>query len=107
MGGVATCCVWLQRVSERVPSEIGKLIAFFLSVPFFKASHMCFKFAYTFNQRRLFLLCGEDFFLQFYDRRIATGSIVDVLQSLRYIKCGFDGAQASECFTYHDVPSSV
>ena len=60
-----------------------------LSIPFFKASHFFFKFTYTINQRRLRLLRGQDFFLKFYDRGIATGSIINILQSLRNIKSGF------------------
>jgi hypothetical protein len=55
-----------------------------------------FKIVCTFNQGRLRLLCGEDFFLKFYDRRIATGSVVDILQSLRDIERGLERANSGE-----------
>ena len=93
------------RISEHaLTPDAGKLVILLLSIPCFKASHFFFKLAYTLQQRRLRLLCSEDFFLQFYDRRIATGSVIDILQSLRYIKSGLDGAEASKYFSNHDVP---
>ncbi len=63
---------FFQGVSERgaVP-DLGKFVALFLCVPCFKASHFFFKLAYALNHSHLLCLCGEDFFLEFYDRRIA------------------------------------
>jgi hypothetical protein len=87
--------LWFQNVSKSGPGFF-QLISLLLSFPCFKASHFFFKLAYTFQQRRLRRLCGEKFFLQFYDRRVATGSIVDVLQSLREIEGSLKGAEASE-----------
>src|SRR2546430_498482 len=97
----SACFVSLHGVSKRSTTVIGQLVPLLLSFPCFKASHFFFKLAYALNQRRLRRLCGEEFFLQFYDRRVATGSVIDVLKSLRNIKCGLDGAQASNRFTNH------
>ena len=40
------------------------------------------KLSYRLNQRRLRRLCGEDFFLEFYDCRVASGDIVNVFSSI-------------------------
>ena len=90
------CCLWLQRISKRIPSKIGQSIPLLLSFPIFKASHFCFKFVYALNQRRLRLLCGKDFFLKFYNRSVANGGVIDVLQSLREIESGLNGAESSQ-----------
>lgn len=45
--------------------------------------------------------------MQFYDRSVATGSVVNILQSLRYIESGLKGAEASKNFTDHGVSSSA
>lgn len=103
MRRLAVAHVLLQRKSERAATEVGKLIPLFLCVPVFKASHLCFKLAYTLNQRRLLRLCGEDFFLKFYGDSVARGSIVDVLQSLRKIEHGLERAKTSNHFTDHRV----
>jgi hypothetical protein len=99
--------VRFQNVSERWAATHRGLqfIALLLNIPCFKASHFFFKVAYAIQQRRLRLACGEDLFLKFYDRRIATGGVVDVLQSLRNIERGLKGAEASENFPHHDGPS--
>ena len=96
--------IWFQRIGQRcaATSQLLQLIALLLSIPCFKASHFFFKLAYAVQQRRLRLACNEDFFLKFYDRRIASGSIVNVLQSLREIERGLKGAQASKNFPHHD-----
>ena len=108
MRWLSVCCLLLQNISKRIPTKIGQSIPLLLSFPIFKANHLVFKFTYVLNQRRLRLLCGEDFFLKFYDRRVATGGVVDILQSLRYIKSGLNSAQASERFShYHDVFPNV
>jgi hypothetical protein len=44
----------------------------------------------------LLLAGGKDHFLKFYDRSVANGSVVDVLQSLRDIKRGLEEAEASD-----------
>ena len=92
--------LWFQRIGERwgTRNQLLKIVAFLLSVPPFKASHFFFKLAYSIQQRRLRLACSEDFFLKFYDRRIATGSVVNILQSLRDIERGLKGAEASKDF---------
>lgn len=98
MNWLAFCCVGLQFVSKRVPTKILKLVALLLSIPCFKASHFCFKFVYALNQRRLRRLCSEDFFLKFYNRRVAIGGVVHILQSLRNIESGLKAAEASHEF---------
>ena len=85
--------VFFYDVSERSSSDFLKFIALLLCFPCFKLSHASFKLAYRINQFRLRRLCREDFFLKFDDRRVSSGGVVDVLQSLRDIKRGLDGAK--------------
>jgi hypothetical protein len=94
-----------QHVSETSPSQVLQLIALLFFFPCFKLSNLCFKGAYLLNQRRLRRLSSEYFFLKFYDRPIASGSIMNLTQSLRHIKSGLDGAQASKDFPDHAVIS--
>jgi hypothetical protein len=101
MQGFALCFLRLQGVSERSAAIVGQLVSLLLSFPSFKASDFSFKLAYPLNQRHLLLLGSEYFFLEFYDGRIASGRIVNVLQAFRKIKCGLDGAKASEDFSNH------
>jgi hypothetical protein len=51
-----------------------------------RRENLFFKLACFFNQCRLRLLCVEDFFLEFYNRRIASGGVIDVLQSFAISK---------------------
>lgn len=96
----------LQRINQRSESPILKYVALLLCVPCFKGSHFCFKIVYAINQRRLRRLCGENFFLQFYDRPVAGNGIVNILQSLRHIKRGLEGAHAtSKYFSHYGVSS--
>ncbi len=97
--------VGFQRIGERcaATNQLLQFIALLLSIPCFKTSHFCFKLAYSIQQRRLRLACSEDFFLKFYHRRIATGGVVNVLQSLRNIESGLKSAQTSKDFPYHDT----
>lgn len=67
MRWLGAASVFFNRIGEILRVDFLKVIFFFLSLPFFKASHLFFKIAYALNQRRLRLLCGEDFFLKFYD----------------------------------------
>jgi hypothetical protein len=53
---------FFQLVSERTSSVVLKLVALHLAALCFKCSHLFFKFVYALNQRKLRLLCGEDFF---------------------------------------------
>ncbi len=103
MRGCGAASLWFQHIGERAPSDALHFIFLFLSLPFFEASHFCFKRSYTLNQRRLRLLCGEDFFLEFYNRRITTRSVVDILQSLRNIKRGLERADASKYLSDHKI----
>ena len=73
MAGFAMCFRLFQHVSDHSGNKLYKAIALLLSVPCFRASHFFFKLAYALNQRHLLRLCGEDFFLKFYDRRVANG----------------------------------
>jgi len=98
-------CIWSQGISQSSASGRRQLVALFLSFPCFEISHFFFKFAYALQERRLRLACGEDFFLKFYDRRVANGGVVDVLQSLRRIVQGLEDAKASQKFTRHDIRS--
>ena len=56
----------LNRVSKSTRLKFVQFVPLFLSFPCFKASHFFFKLAYAANQRHLFRLCGEDFFLKFW-----------------------------------------
>src|SRR5205085_112917 len=103
--GAAHRC--LQSISKRAASDIGQLIPLLFCVPCFKASHFFFKLAYALQQRLLRVACSEEFFLQFYDRRVATGGVVNILKSLREIERGLEGTKASKCFSNHDVSSSA
>ena len=100
MRWLGTASIFLSRIGEGISGDFAKLVFFLLSVPFFKGSHLFFKSAYSLNQLRLRHLCGEYFFLQFYNRPIASGDIVGVLNSLRHIKHGLECAEASEQFSY-------
>ena len=104
MNWFSGCFRWLQFVSNRTPSKILHLVAVLLSFPCFKASHFFFKLTYALQQRRLRLACREDFFLKFYDRRVSSDGVVDVLQSLRHIQRGLEGAEAHRSFTEHSNP---
>ncbi len=98
--------VWLNCISEsRASGQWYQFIPQLLSIPCFEASHFFFKLAYSFNQIRLRRLCNEEFFLQFYDRRVSTGGVVNILQSLREIERGLKGAEASKSFPYHVIRS--
>jgi hypothetical protein len=44
---------------------------------------------------------GEDFFLEFYDRSVATGSVINILQSLRKIESGLQGANTIKYLSDH------
>jgi hypothetical protein len=97
----------LQFIEKNARWQFLQFVALLCTFPCFKASHFFFKLAYALNQRRLRLLCGENFFLKFYDRPVASGNIVDVLESLHHIKRGLDSAQASDRFTNHGVSSNA
>jgi hypothetical protein len=99
--------IGLQRVGERSPSKFFQFVTVFLSVPFFKLSHFFFKLVYVIQSRRLRFACSEEFFLKFYDRRIATGGVIEVLKSLRNIERGLNEAE-SFCkwkVSTHDIRS--
>lgn len=98
---------FFYRIGADARGDFLKFIAFSVCLPLFKLSHLFFKIAYTLNQRRLRLLGGEDFFLKVYDRPIAGGGVVNVLQSLREIKRSLDRAEACNRFTYHDASSKL
>jgi hypothetical protein len=101
MNWFSICFQFFQFVSEGSTSVILKRIALLFSFPGFKSSHLFFEFAYALDQRSLRLLSSEDFFLKFYDRRIATHSVVNFFKPFRQIECGLQGTEASECFAYH------
>jgi hypothetical protein len=86
----------LHGINNGPGSESLHFIFDTLGIPLFKASHFFFKLSYALNQRRLRLLCGEDLFLKFYDRRISDGGIIDILQSLRRIVQGLEYAKSSQ-----------
>jgi len=96
---------FFQRIGENARTDFGELVALLICVPCFQTSHFFFKIAYLINQRRLRRLCGENLFLEFYDRPVARGGIVNTLQSLRYIKHGLEDAEACNQFSRHDVSS--
>ncbi len=80
--------------STVVPNLL-KYVALLVSFPCFEISHFFFKLAYAAQQRRLRLLSSEDFFLEFYDRRVETGGVANLLQSLRQIECSLERAKAA------------
>ncbi len=82
----ARASLWLKHAGEARMPNVLKLVALLLSIPCFKVSHLFFKLAYLVNCRRLRRLSGQNLFLEFYDGRVATGRVVDILQSLRQIK---------------------
>jgi len=94
---------FLYGIANDSRSDLYKLIALLVCFPTFKLSHASFKLAYRLNQIRLRRLCGENFFLQFYDRPVAEGSITDITQSLRHIKRGLDGAESSKYLRDHVI----
>lgn len=96
-------CLFFQGISQRlmISGNRLQLIPLLLSFPCFEASHFFFKLGYAFQSRKLLLAGGEDLFLKFYNRRVADGSVVDVLQSLRRIKEGLEDAEASDKFRGH------
>jgi hypothetical protein len=98
--------VWLQHVGGSGPRNGPKFILLLLSFPCFKISHFLFKLAYSVSQFRLRRKCGKDFFLQFYGRRGADGRVVNVLQSLRDIERGLEGADTAINFRYHGLLGS-
>ena len=79
MKGLAVAHRFFNRKGNEARSQFCQLVALLVCFPIFQASHFFFKVAYLLNQRRLRLLCREDFFLQFYDRRVANGGVADVL----------------------------
>lgn len=95
-------CLRFQRVSERIFSKIGQLIAGFFSLPIFQTSQFLFERPKSLNQYRLVALRGEDFYLQFENRRIATGGVIDVFQAPRNIKRG--AQSGGKRFTDHGEP---
>jgi len=103
MKGFAIAHAFSNRKSHNTRSDLSELVASLICLPISQVSYLFFKPAYACNELRLGLLCGEEFFLKFYDRTVARGNIVDVMQSLRYIKSGFDSAEAGEYFSNHSV----
>lgn len=95
--------LWLQHESERSCCNALQLIFVLLSFPCFKLSHLFFKLAYAVNHRKLRRLCSEDLFLNFYNGRVADGGVVDILQSLREIESGLNGADPCLDFRDHIV----
>lgn len=94
MRRLSMCHHWLIGKAPN-SGYLTQFIALLLSFPCFKASHFFFKIVYALQQRRLRNLCPEDFFLQFYDCAIPNGGVVNILQTLRHIKHGLEGAEIS------------
>src|SRR5260221_158609 len=95
MQRLGAASTWFQHKRVNSKSKMMQIVFLFLSFPCFKISHFFFMIAYTINQRRLRLLCGENFFLKFYDRGVSKGGVVNILQSLRNIECGLHGSEAA------------
>ena len=45
MRRLSICLVWLQGISERSTTEVGKYVPLLLGIPIYKLSHFCFKIA--------------------------------------------------------------
>ena len=92
---------WLHGISKNARTDFGKLVALLFCIPCFQASHFFFKAAYALQQRRLRMLCGKEFFAEFYSYRIARGGIIQILQSPRKIERALERAETSEKFSSH------
>jgi hypothetical protein len=71
MNWFSACFRFFQFVSECSRSKVFELVALHLAALCFEGSYLFFKLVHSLNQRKLRLLCGENFFLQFYDRTVA------------------------------------
>ena len=77
----------------RTASNFLRLMTLKLTVQCFRASHFLFKIAYRLQQRRLRLLCTDEFFREFYDRSVSSGNPQEVLRSINHIRQGLEGAE--------------
>ena len=93
--------LWLQHISESIPSKGLQLIILLLSFPLFEASHLFFKGAYLLNQFKLRRLGGENLFLKLYDNPLPRGDIVSVLYGLQNIKSRLEGADPAKYLCDH------
>lgn len=110
MNWFSACFRFFQFVSECSRSKVFELVALHLAALCFEGSYLFFKLVDSLNQRKLRLLCGENFFLQFYDRTVANGGIADVFQSFRHIEGGLQRASpiiASLIMTFPPSLASV
>ena len=89
--------IWLQKVSERIPSKVGQLISLLLCIPCFELSNVLFKFVYLSRQRRLALLGaqtallgGQDLSLQFPDLSFDGMNLVQIRNALRKVVRGLE-----------------
>src|SRR4051812_21976666 len=94
---------FFEFISERTGSVVSKFVALQLAALCFKCGHLLFKVVYALNQRELRLLCREDFFLKFYDRRVPNGGVANILKSLRHVERGLKGTSASYSLAYHET----
>jgi hypothetical protein len=90
MHGFGTLSFCFQRISKGPFPKFLQLIAFFLILPSFKASHFFFKLAYTIQQRRLSragrycaLHGGKDFSVQFPERIPEFNEVAGLYQFLQ------------------------
>ncbi len=90
------CFLWLQSISERSTTIVGKLIPILLSIPVFKLSHFFFKIAYLLSQRHLSLVGGKNFLLQFDRYSVSSVGVPNVLESLKRIHNGLETTNASK-----------
>lgn len=94
----------LQSVAERPVPFVVKFVAILLTFPVFEVSHFFFKLAYSCNQRRLRLMCGEDMFLKLYDCGVPHGRGIHILNGLRNIRDRLERADPVEYFRNHPLP---
>lgn len=102
MRRLAIAHFFFKLVSERSPTIVSQLITVFFCFPCFEASHFFFKCTYFLSQRRLSMIGGEDFLLQFDRNTVADICVGHVLESLQCIYDGISARNSSKYVTYHD-----
>ncbi len=95
--------IGFQRISQHPIPQILQIISLLLSVPFFKASHLCFKITYALQLRRLRFVSGygvsqggTDLPLQFDSLGLKDGSVAEIYHRLngvcsRLERAGYGG----------------
>jgi hypothetical protein len=105
MNWFGAACLFFQNASKRPSKNLFQLIPLLLSFPCFEISHLFFKLAYFFQQRKALILSRkctvvgiDDFGLEFDKLPLKRGSIPETYHCLRNILCRLERSQgAREC----------